>query len=479
MLTDKMTSSSRVCHFLVVGTILLISSIFSSDVFGQKYYPDHPEVKRVADLAAESLRGVAGGDVDALAGLAVLQHAKRYRQLVPKDDPYLEAVASRIIKDFPADPKDDATRSDTVVNKKELYYPCLALIYLAEYDARKYEPYIIRLLDMLARRQAPNGSFTYLKQQRSADTSQTQYAALAMFVAKQHNISYDPMMAARTLNWLCDSRLQDGTWRYMLSHDGTAGDAGHVSGSGPPTLSIQAAAASSVYLLADLLNLSKRSKSMANQLQQDFGLPPTVTPYIKPMEGSKKNEFDKKGPLVKFPKAKISGATTGANAFFEKNFTADITSWCFYYLYAFERYAYFREQAEGHLGKGRVESWYDDAFLFFKGLQNEKGYIHREGNESRSISTAFALLVLVRSSEVIVTPVAGTEMLGGEGLKSNVVIRKVQGGGIKAVEAEKNLEDLLEMMKSKKISQDQLRELTESLKKQITEFRKKDDKSRR
>ena len=34
-------------------------------------------------------------------------------------------------------------------------------------------------------------------------------------------------------------------------------------------------------------------------------------------------------------------------------------------MYAFERYAYFREETEGDMGKGKMTTWYDDGTFTF------------------------------------------------------------------------------------------------------------------
>jgi hypothetical protein len=69
-------------------------------------------------------------------------------------------------------------------------------------------------------------------------------------------------------------------------------------------------------------------------------------------------------------------------------------------------------------------------------------------------------------------------VLGGQGFKEDTVIRKSKSGRITGSNPERDLADMMAMLRDKNISQDQLRELTESLKRQIKEFQSKDGKSR-
>jgi hypothetical protein len=446
----------------------------------KKYYPDHPVVEAIANKAAEALHstGRSGKIGEAtLVSLALLQHGKRYRQVVPKDDQIINATVARIVDHFPPEGEEDSGGGH-MFSEREMYFPSLALILLAEYDSKKYAPEIKRLIGLIRDRQRPNGAWSYTSESNTADTSQSQYAALALFVAKQHNFSFEPEIAARALNWYCQTQQPGGIWVYKLNHNQTAEDYGAVVGLKNAPLSLQPAAAGTIYLLADLLQLNKRVKSMSSSLAKDVGLPKTVSPFIKPID-NEVNELKREGPLVRFDRGLLARTNGLGNNNLEKAFVVKLAKWSFYYLYAMERYAYFREQAEGDLGNGRMENWYDQTVEYIQEIQDENGAISiRASGETTSISTAFALLVLVRSSEVLVLPSATGLVLGGQGFKEDTVIRKSKSGRITGSNPERDLADMMAMLRDKNISQDQLRELTESLKRQIKEFQSKDGKSR-
>lgn len=478
------------CCFLLFAGCLAASVAQAQE----DYFPDHPVVKEMADKAVARLQNTTTSKIGerTLAALAIVQHSKRYTQTVPQDNPYVNRTIDLILNQFPDDPEEDddhtAPNHENIMAQDEFYYPALAMILLCETNAKKYKEYVDRMLVMFEKRQRPNGAFTYYNQPTTGDTSQTQYAALAMFVAKQNGFTFNLEVPKKALNWLCISQQNDGTWRYKLQHNNSPDDPGVPGGASRiPTLSIHTAGAGTVYLLADLLQLTRRKKSMNQELNRDIGLPRTVTIYVPPALGED-SMLNKKGPLVQFQRGKIGGSTSRGNVWLEKNYSVTANTavtqsaqskWDYYYLYALERYAYFREQAEGDVGRGKIKNWYNEAVEFLKSKQSGDGMFQSDfaAMEPGTVSTAFGVLVLVRSSEILVQPSVDSQVLGGRGFDKDKVLRQ-QGGKIVKVGAEKTLNDTLSLLNDKNVEQEQLKELTESLKKQVVEFRQRDDKSR-
>lgn len=434
----------------------------------KKYSPEHPDVKAMCDKAMKVLTkegkigGPRGSGTAALRGLAILQYHKRYNQRVPKDEPYLKMAVEHVASEF---------EGGKILGEREMYYPCLALILLAEYDAEKYKSEIKALLKMIKDRQLAFGAHSYKNEKHTGDTSQTQFIALALAVAKTHGFDFDVQIAKRSLEWFVRSQKPEGSWFYKPNF---AVDP-NGRGGGRATLSMQAAGLGSVYLLADVLQLFKRAKSM-NGSQGSEGLPSTVRIYVKPVEGEGNSALRKEGPLVSFDRGRLAQSTKKGNDALIKMFDPKSTRWQYYYLYALERYAYFREQAEGDVDG--LEDWYDVSIDLLKKAQSGNGFPPTgTTSETTEIGTAFAVLFMVRSSEVINLPVADSQLDGDLGFRSDVVLRTDSKGRVRALEAERNLADTLEMMKAG-ATPEQLREVTESLKKQISEFRQKDDKSR-
>lgn len=217
------------------------------------------------------------------------------------------------------------------------------------------------------------------------------------------------------------------------------------------------------------------TKSLA---KETIGLPKTVTIYVEPVDG-KSSLLNKTGPLVQFDRGKFSNKVRAGNAWLERGFKVnrDVPFTC-YYLFTLERYAYFREQGEGNVGNGKLVNWYDEGFEYLLGQRGGNYVIKAQSKENAIWSPALAVLFLVRSSEVLNVEPAASRALGGQGFKKDSVLRTGANGLIRQVETEKNLSDLISMMKEGEADNEQLRELAEALKKQISEFRAKDDKSR-
>lgn len=456
-ISRKIATRTLVCGIVT----MLIGSLFASDARAQKeYYPEHPVVRALADKALRSLRTDGNGGHGAMAALAIVEHSKRYEQRVPKDNPTVQSAIKEIV---------GKAEKDGMENEREMYYPAVALILLAEVDAEKHHSSIVKILNGMKARQKDHGAFTYSSHKSTGDCSQTQFAALAMWVAKTHGFEVDLGMAKATLNWFCKVSRQ-GRWAYMYNGNGNS--------EGGPTLSMNAAGLSSVYLMSDMLQLSRRVKDMQNSSNNsELGLPKTVRIHVPPREGKSTRV---EGPLVDFDKGLLNTTMSAGNINLQNVFTYEYPKWNYYYMYAIERYAYFREQAEGDLGGGKFKNWYDDGVRFLQSRQADNGAFKKSTNRLQSVSTgnAFAILFLVRSSEIINIPPAEGPSIGGSGFGTGT-LRLTSNATIASSNAEKNLNEMIELLKEgDKLSSEQLKAINDSLKKQIVEFRNKDAKSR-
>lgn len=455
-------SQNTIAKRLICGLIVGIAALATANTaIAQKdFYPEHPVVKAMADKALQRLQKSGNGGHGAMAALAIVEHSKRYEQRIPKNNPtVVEAINSILSK----------ANKDGMADEREMYYPAVALILLAEVDADKYEDAILKILEAFKERQENHGGFTYSNSKGTGDCSQTQFAALAMWVAKTHGFEVDLNMAKSTLNWFCRVARQ-GRWGYMYGANGDL--------RGGPTLSMNAAGLSSVYLMADMLQLTKRVKDMqADSSQSELGLPKSVRLFIPPREGRAGRV---EGPLVKFDKGLLNSTMSAGNSSFQNVFTFEYPRWNYYYLYAIERYAYFREQSEGDLGGGNFKTWYDDGVRFLQGRQADSGAFKKSTNTLQTVSTgnAFAILFLVRSSEIINVPPAEGPSVGGRGFGGGT-LSLTNNATIASSSTEKNLNQMIDLLKDgDNLSSEQLKMINDNLKKQIVEFRNKDAKSR-
>lgn len=458
---------------LVVAAIFLACFTTTSDCQAQKKYPDpfHPKVQRIADGAVKFLEANPGAEKEsAICALAVVEYYKRYDGSVPKDNQMVSSTVSHIAKMIDS-------KSNEMFQNREIYFPCLAMILLAEYDAETYSTQISAMVDMLVDRQMENtGAFSYLNDSIS-DTSQSQFAALAFFVARQHKIPVPPEAVERLLTFFVDYQSPDGSWAYRPRSVG--------SGGGAKTNSIHSASLSSVYLLGDLLRLQPRVKDMsATGGDSSLGLPKNVTIYIPP-KGKKEAESEEiwggpdDGPVVNFGRGKLASCKSGGNSWYSGQFRFPIDRWNSYFMYALERYAFFKEQAEGNVG-GALRSWYDDGVDYIEEWQDDNGAIvghKRVTNMPVNVNTAFSLLFLVRASEIISLPPVDTELVGAQGFEAGE-LREGPGGSIVSSEAEQSLEALIDALQNDKVNEQQLQQISNAMKRAVREFKQTGEKSR-
>ena len=428
------------------------------------YTPDSPKVEAMVDSALAYLRATSSSDErNCLVALSIVQASKRYFAAVPEGDKFVDKVVQKVLS---------GVKGGSLLNYKEVYYPCLALILLCEMDDVGYRTEIDKLIAAFEAQQLPNGGFAY-RGQKEWDTSQTQFVALAYFVARQHNVDVSVDSAKRILEFMM--AVQSGrTWFYSPSDK-------------QERISIHAACSGTVYLLSDLLQLQPRVKKIEKRRVQGFGteLPPSISIYVPEVnaDGSDngQGQWRGEGPLADVNKRNLSEVKSKANAHFEQVFTFQTRNWPFYYYYALERYAYFREQAEGSVGNGSIRRWYDQGVEFFASIQKENGSFPAgpEPNSPANVNTAFAVMFLVRSSEILSLPPSSSSLAGGSDLASlkGQKLRQLRGGKIQSTETSQNLNELLDSL-NQDLSGEQLAMLTDSLKSAISDYQDRPETSR-
>jgi hypothetical protein len=128
-----------------------------------------------------------------------------------------------------------------------------------------------------------------------------------------------------------------------------------------------------------------------------------------------------------------------------------------------------------------MKSWYDQGFEMLKSIQKENGALPNgpEPAITADINTAFAVMFLVRSSEILSLPPAGSNLEGGAGLGSTVgkTLRELKNGRVRAQETTKNLNELMDNL-GEDLNNDQLELLANSIKDAIREYQSQPEKSR-
>lgn len=462
--------STRPIGGMLALAIFLSLGLLHESCSAQRKYenPNDPRVKAVADKCVEFIEErLSGGNIGGrtVGALSIIEHSKRYTGEVPMDHPGVKGIIDELSSLA-------RSGSDSVIDGKEMYFPCLAMITLAEYDAKKYKKEIEILLDGIIARQLDHGGYSY-KGQVEPDTSQSQFAALAFYVAYQHRIPFNPKYPQKLLQFFVDYQANNGSWNYRPRIGEVAATRSN---------SIHSASLSSVYLLADMLNLSRRVKNFGPSSPGEAGLPKNVSLYIPPigeLGDGKVAKLWARGdePVVKFDKKSLSASKSQGNSWYESNFTIPGQKWNAYFMYAFERYAFFKEQADGRMG-GSTGSWYDRGVDYLAATQAENGsFTAKEPAMFPVAATSLSLLFLVRASEVISLPPAEGELGGGEGFGSGTITQRADGT-IVASDAQQSLSSLMGALQDDNLDERQLAQLNDAMKRAIREFKSSGKKSR-
>ncbi|MFM7564430.1 MAG: HEAT repeat domain-containing protein [Planctomycetota bacterium] len=436
---------------------------WSSPVIAQKLYdPNHPDVEAMVSrgisyVEANAPRGI---DEGLLAALAIIETKKRYENEVPRDNPIVRKAVEDVLQ---AVADDQAGGVAPFLRSTGAYVPCLGVIVLCEVNDQLYASQINYLLGLVLRRQNAEGGFGYPHEKEVTDTSQGQYVGLALTVAKNHGFQWDVEAAKRLLETFCNTQVND-TWVYHYTgRQPRGGNAAEFDRT--PRLSIHVAGLSSTYLLADLLNLRVRGKrgagavtgadnaaSAAAVANADVDpLPPAVRIYVKPKEGEKKAD----DPIVSFDTGKLNGVLTGGTRWLVSQYQVFPKVWPYYYMYGFERYAFFRERSEGAVSE--LPNWYDDGVVELMNRQQGNGSWEFPkadinsgqisiGESNPNQATCLAILFLVRSSQILFVEGREGVTIGNDSLKPNTRI-DMSNGTVTSSELGKGIDDVMNLIK--------------------------------
>ena len=359
--------------------------------------PESPEVKAVIEKGLAFLETKQetrlGGHC--LMGLSFLKNGRDRSHPV-----VLQAL--KACEDFAANPA--TTMSGT--GGADNYSIGLAIIFLCEHDPVKNRGAAQRVLNHLLSKQMVNGAWSY-QGTTSGDTSQTQYAALGLWMADASGLDVPEAAVERLCGWLMRTQDPRGAWGY---HGIDPGNMARVE-QAQVRPSLAAAGLGSVYICADLLGITDPKEEVGEDK-----LPP-VLKEVQQKQGKKKRDGQSKA----IDAEAVRKSMADGNQWFAQNFTVKTNEWNHYYLYGLERYMSFRELAEGE-GE-REPEWYNHVFDYLRQTQLPTGAwptIH----DTDMTATSFAVLCLSRSTRKSINlklkALGEGVLVGGMGLPKNV-----------------------------------------------------------
>lgn len=280
----------------------------------------------------------------------------------------------------------------------DIYSVSLSILLLVERDPYLHREAIVDLVEHLQRVQKPHGGWGY-PQRGLGDTSMTQYAVLALWVAQRAGFDVPEEVWVRAVHWLLRTQDHSGAWGYQGVE--SKGD-GPVRQEGiRPTLGL--AGLTSLYFGGDRLGLVALSTTVVD-------LPPAFRP-AGPVES----------PPRSVPSELIDAAVYRAAIERAGDWAAGAELkpgdyFPYYFLYTLERYHAVRESLAGRTV--REPSWYNEGVSYLVARQRDDGGWN--GNEGPGPATSFAILFLIRSTrKALAVPDAGLgrgTLVGGRGV---------------------------------------------------------------
>ncbi len=383
--------------FVVWGlSALALVSLLACPSTARAYTPESPEVRKLVDsglayLEKNSQEERLGGRC--LIALAFLKDGKKEHRFIQEA---VKACEEGMAK---KDIADDRT-----------YGFGLAVIFLAELDAKKHRKTIDYYLSVVKSRQKSHGGWGYTAEQ-IGDISQSQYGALSLWEVFQKGIPIEAGDVDRAAKWLISVQESSGAWSYKpgLDKNGAPQAGGHTTGS------TVAAGMGSLLICADLFGVL--TPRLADEAESNL-------PGAVKIESARDGQRPRLSGSV--DKQKLMEAVRRGNAWMDKNYTVSLDNYTSYYMYALERYKSLQEELEGT--DVEEPEWYNNGVDYLKKEQHEDGWW--SNGCGVECDTAFSILFLLRSMKQALGPSLGEGLaLGGQGDLPRDITKLVNRGG--------------------------------------------------
>ena len=422
-----MLASQRKAWFFPCIAVWAVSTLAAP---ARAYDPTHPKVQELALRGVAFLRSIDSNDaVSSSLGGRCLAAQAIYSVTQETNDPKIQLAMDTCRQAVASGRYGEPTN----------YHLGFAINFLAKVlkDEPDAKPLMAALWQALLARQRADGSWSY-PNNKTGDTSQTQYAAFSMWEVHNYKVAEVPKSSVENLSkWLMRTQDPTGAWGYQGADPGPGGARQRQDEIRP---SCVAAGAGSLFITADLLGQSKRGRKT-----EDAN---TLDSVAKKVETEKsRNELREGMRSTEVSSDRLRGALSDATNYIDRTYNIQTNRWQYYFMYGLERYHSFKDIVEGT--EEKEPFWYNDGVEFLISAQEDDGgWLSKEHASSKGVDTSFAILFLMRSTKQALDVITREGQLrGGNGLPKDLTnLRLNDDGTLVAPTAEEQLKDLSDLL---------------------------------
>ncbi len=320
---------------------------------------------------------------------------------------------------------------------KKNYEMAVCVLLLGAVDGDRYKKELQDLQHFLFESQADHGGWPYPGSE-PGDTSQTQYALLAVWTLDRMGIKMDYPKVVQAMQWLLQVQSVNGGWPYH----GELPRGGQRINQKRVDMSMALAGGSSLLIAGDALRLWGQTGADDDD-PGIVGLPKAIKLYREDKNKAGRRRATISEEPIKRAISSLEGYRKAHPNPIKRGSGAD---WYFYQLYTLERYESFIEIAQGKV-KEKSPAWYNTGVSELKKFQNGDGsWADRQSRASPISDTSFGLLFLIRSTQKTVFSLGEGTLSGGYGLPDDTTEIRVEGTQIKGRPIAADLESMMSLL---------------------------------
>jgi len=395
-----------------LAVALLVATLTWVGATGERafaYTPDDPQVVRMVDRGLRFLEQNKPRD----AGEQVLCAYAHFKVEHDESNPVVQ-TGLEAAKEFAVElPEMQKHHSN---HNKSNYEVAVSVMLMCDVSPTRFRNQLASFQRHFNETQQPDGGYGYPGDDKG-DVSQTQYAILAIWTLDRNGFKLDYNRLVKAMQWLLAVQDRKGPWPYQAIAPRSGG---LVEQSGT-SLSMALAGAASLLISGDALRLW--GESMADQDTGIVGLPKAIKLYKEDVNEQRRKQVKVSTKPI-FLAIDLMERWRKANP--ER--LQGTLLWYFYTVYTTERYESFLEIARGQPADASP-AWYNQGVTELMKLQStESGGWEDRAHTSPEVSTAFAILFLIRSTQRSLGTGASATTIGGQGFSQDVSKAKLIKG---------------------------------------------------